>query len=64
MYKKEVLGSVGITDEKDVKEESVSHDTDIEDIKKEIIAKRNALSPVDKKVMKEKLEKSRTSDRI
>ena len=30
----------------------------IEDIKKEIIAKRNALSPVDKKVMKEKLEKA------
>lgn len=58
LYKKEVLGSVGITDEKDVKEESVSHDTDIEDIKKEIIAKRNALSPVDKKAMKEKLEKA------
>ena len=30
----------------------------IEDIKKEIIAKRNALSPVDKKAMKEKLEKA------
>lgn len=58
LYKKEVLGSVGITDEKDVKEESVSHDTDIEDIKKEIVAKRNALSPVDKKAMKEKLEKA------
>lgn len=58
LYKKEVLGSVGITDEKDVKEESVSHDTDIEDIKKEIITKRNALSPVDKKAMKEKLEKA------
>lgn len=56
LYKKEVLGSVGITEEKDVKEESVSHDTDIEEIKKEIIAKRNALSPVDKKAMKEKLE--------
>lgn len=58
LYKKEVLGSVGITDEKDVKEESVSHDTDIEYIKKEIVAKRNALSPVDKKAMKEKLEKA------
>lgn len=57
LYKKEVLGSVGITEEKDVKEEPVSHDTDIEEIKKEIIAKRNALSPVDKKAMKEKLEK-------
>ena len=56
LYKKEVLGSVGITEEKDVKEESVSCDTDIEEIKKEIIAKRNALSPVDKKAMKEKLE--------
>ena len=30
----------------------------IEDIKKEIVAKRNALSPVDKKAMKEKLEKA------
>lgn len=30
----------------------------IEDIKKEIITKRNALSPVDKKAMKEKLEKA------
>lgn len=58
LYKKEVLGSVGITDEKDVKEESVLYDTDIEDIKKEIITKRNALSPVDKKAMKEKLEKA------
>lgn len=58
LYKKEVLGSVGITEEKDVKEESVSCDTDIEEIKKEIIAKRNALSPVDKKAMKEKLEKA------
>ena len=58
LYKKEVLGSVGITEEKDVKEESVLHDTDIEDIKKEIITKRNALSPVDKKAMKEKLEKA------
>lgn len=58
LYKKEVLGSVGITEEKDVKEEPVSHDTDIEEIKKEIIAKRNALSPVDKKAMKEKLEKA------
>lgn len=30
----------------------------IENIKKEIVAKRNALSPVDKKAMKEKLEKA------
>ena len=58
LYKKEVLGSVGITEEKDVKEESVSCDTDIEENNKDNIAKRNALSPVDKKAMKEKLEKA------
>lgn len=31
---------------------------DIEALKKEIVAKRNALSPLDKKAMKEKLEKA------
>ena len=36
--------------------ENTDGNTDIEAIKKEIIAKRNALPPMEKKVMKEKLE--------
>lgn len=63
LYAKEVLGKVGVpvnevnshTSDSTTPNENVG---DIEDIKKEIIAKRNALSPVDKKVMKEKLEKA------
>lgn len=56
MYKKEVLGSVGITEEEDVKEESTSSESEIEALKKEIIAKRNALPPTEKKAKKEELE--------
>lgn len=63
LYAKEVLGKVGVpvnevnshTSDSTTPNENVG---DIEKIKKEIIAKRNALSPVDKKVMKEKLEKA------
>lgn len=56
LYKKEVLGSVGITEEEDVKEESTSSESEIEALKKEIIAKRNALPPTEKKAKKEELE--------
>lgn len=56
LYKKEVLGSVGITDEEDVKEDSTSSESEIEALKKEIIAKRNALPPTEKKAKKEELE--------
>lgn len=63
LYAKEVLGKVGVpvnevnshTSDSTTPNENVG---DIEKIKKEIIAKRNALSPVDKKAMKEKLEKA------
>lgn len=56
LYKKEVLGSVGITEEEDVKEEFTSSESEIEALKKEIIAKRNALPPTEKKAKKEELE--------
>lgn len=56
LYKKEVLGSVGITEEEDVKEEFTSSESEIEALKKEIIAKRNALPPTEKKEKKEELE--------
>lgn len=63
LYAKEVLGKVGVpvnevnshTSDSTTPNENVG---DIEKIKKEIITKRNALSPVDKKAMKEKLEKA------
>lgn len=59
LYAKEVLGKVGVPSE-DIKTESSGENSnstaEVEAIKKEIIAKRNALSPVDKKKMKEKLE--------
>lgn len=53
IYSKEILGKVG---EPSTEDESNDGATDIEAMKKEIIAKRNALSPIDKKAMKEKLE--------
>ena len=57
IYSKEILGKVG---EPDMSESdnnvSSSTNTDIEALKKEIIARRNALPPIEKKVMKEKLE--------
>ena len=54
IYRKEILGQVGEPTEED----TTSNDghADIEAIKKEIIAKRNALPPIEKKAMKEKLE--------
>lgn len=59
LYEKEVLGRVGkpvdeLPSDTPVQKSSV----DIETMKKEIVAKRNALSPVEKKAMKEKLEKA------
>ena len=57
LYAKEVLGRVGVPEEElKANNDGQSSATEIEAIKKEIIAKRNALSPVDKKKMKEKLE--------
>lgn len=56
LYKKEVLGSVGITENEDVKEDSLTTESEIEALKKEIIARRNALPPTEKKVKKEELE--------
>ena len=56
LYKKEVLGSVGITEEEEPKVDSTSSESEIEALKKEIIAKRNALPPTEKKAKKEELE--------
>lgn len=55
IYSKEILGKVGEPAKEETTEETALG-SDIEAMKKEIIAKRNALSPVDKKEMKEKLE--------
>lgn len=55
IYSKEILGKVGEPTKEDTVEETNSG-TDIEAMKKEIIAKRNALPPMEKKAMKEKLE--------
>lgn len=56
IYSKEILGKLGEPIKEAVPEEAVSGGTDIETMKKEIIAKRNALYPIEKKAMKEKLE--------
>lgn len=57
MYEKEAMelhkslnGDLAATNE------NAANSTDIEEIKKEIIAKRNALPPMEKRAMKEKLE--------
>lgn len=55
IYSKEILGKVGDPAKEDTTEEPTSGN-DIETMKKEIIAKRNALPPMEKKAMKEKLE--------
>lgn len=55
IYSKEILGKVGEPIKEDITEESTSNNN-IEVMKKKIIAKRNALSPMEKKEMKEKLE--------
>lgn len=58
IYSREILGSAGNPVSKICPEnaESDNNTADIDAMKKDIIAKRNALSPVDKKAMKEKLE--------
>lgn len=59
LYEKEVLGRVGEpVDELPSDIPTQKSSIDIEAMKKEIVAKRNALSPLDKKAMKEKLEKA------
>jgi len=55
IYSKEILGKVGEPVNEESTEEN-SSGVDIEAMKKEIIAKRNALPPIEKKAMKEKLE--------
>lgn len=55
IYSKEILGKVGEPSNEESAEENGSG-VDIEAMKKEIIAKRNALPPMEKKAMKEKLE--------
>lgn len=55
IYSKEILGKVGEPANEEFAEEN-SLGVDIEAMKKEIIAKRNALPPMEKKAMKEKLE--------
>lgn len=58
IYSREILGEVGKPDTNIFSDDTkASNDgADIEAIKKEIIAKRNALPPMEKKAMKEKLE--------
>lgn len=58
IYSREILGEVGKPDTNISSDDTkASNDgADIEAIKKEIIAKRNALPPMEKKAMKEKLE--------
>lgn len=55
IYSKEILGKVGEPANEESAEENNSG-VGIEAMKKEIIAKRNALPPIEKKAMKEKLE--------
>ena len=55
IYSKEILGKVGEPANEESAEEN-SSGVDIETMKKEIIAKRNALPPLEKKAMKEKLD--------
>lgn len=55
IYSKEILGKVGEPANEDSVEEN-SSGVNIETMKKEIIAKKNALSPVDKKEMGDKLK--------
>lgn len=58
LYEKEVLGRVGEPVDELPSDTPQKSSVDIEAMKKEIVAKRNALSPLDKKAMKEKLEKA------
>lgn len=57
LYEREVLGSVGIpVEEATLTDTKTEPSESIESLKAEIIARRNALSPVNKKAMKEKLD--------
>lgn len=57
LYAKEVLGKVGVpVDDVDTTVAESKSGVDIEAMKKEIMAKKNALSPVDKKKMGDKLK--------
>lgn len=61
LYEREVLGRVGVPVEEIEQTKSTPSDTPTTNIallKKEIVAKRNALTPPEKKAMKEKLEKA------
>ncbi len=55
IYSREILGKVGRTAKEESAEENNSGN-DVEAMKKEIMAKKNALSPVDKKQMGDKLK--------
>lgn len=57
IYSKEILGKVGEPANEESAEEN-SSGVDIETMKKEIIAKKNALSPVNKKKMGDKLKEA------
>lgn len=57
LYSREVLGKVGVpVEESDNSTESNSDTNNIENLKKDLTSMRSALSPTNKKIMKEKLE--------
>lgn len=58
LYAKEVLGKVGVPAEEVSTTNTSVPTVDIDKMKSDIVAKRNALSPVEKKAIKEKLEKA------
>lgn len=61
LYEKEILTDIGSSVNEapqNTSSATSSPSVDIEALKKEIVAKRNALSPVEKKAMKEKLEEA------
>lgn len=61
LYEREVLGRVGVPVEEIEQTKSTPSETPIANVallKKEIVAKRNALTPPEKKAMKEKLEQA------
>lgn len=58
LYTKEVLGKVGIPSEEIENANSTSSVSDVENLRQQVINKRNALSPMEKKTMKGKLEEA------
>lgn len=61
LYEREVLGRVGVPVEEIEQAKSTPSETPVANVallKKEIVAKRNALTPPEKKAMKEKLEQA------